>query len=198
MNDKTRQLINQTSSYFICFIHPRSKLFIFAHNWSCSFNRCFNIWKPTARFRNNFISPLTCFQAVSVHWMLSNSRFIIFVFSLWLVQWLITSREHISIPNYFTIIVVSQRLIPVALQPIQGGPEKNRTAYFPQYVDKIIVISVGGNFSWEKRYLDYQYWFSSLFFRAHFVRQCRDPKFSLFSLNYAWMNALSACHICEQ
>ena len=56
---------------------------------------------------------------------------------------------------------------------IQGGPvKKNRT---------ITGISVWGNFSWEKWYQDQQVWFSSLFSTAHFVRQCRGPKFSLFS-----------------
>ena len=60
---------------------------------------------------------------------------------------------------------------------------KNRTAYSPQYVDAITGISVWGNFSWEKWNQDQQFWFSSWFSRAHFVRQCRGPKFSLFSLN---------------
>ena len=32
-------------------------------------------------------------------------------------------------------------------------------------------------------YQDHQFWFSSLFPRAHFVRQCQDPKFCLSSLN---------------
>ena len=30
---------------------------------------------------------------------------------------------------------------------IQGGPEKNGTAYFPQYVDAMTNISVWDNFS---------------------------------------------------
>ena len=60
---------------------------------------------------------------------------------------------------------------------------KNRMAYFPQYVDAITSISVWGNFSWETWYQDQQFWFSSLFSKAHFVRQCRVPQFSLFSLN---------------
>ena len=64
--------------------------------------------------------------------------------------------------------------------------QKNGTGYFPQYVDAIIGISVWANFSWEKWYQDQQFWFSSLFSRAHFVRQCRGPKFSLFSLDYGW------------
>ena len=64
-----------------------------------------------------------------------------------------------------------------------GWPRKNETAYFPQYVDVITGISNWGNFSWEKLYQDHQFWFSSLFSRTHFVRQCRDPKFPLFSLN---------------
>ena len=46
---------------------------------------------------------------------------------------------------------------------------KNGTGYFPQYVDAIIGISVWSNFSWEKLYQDQQFWFSSLFSRAHFV-----------------------------
>ena len=60
---------------------------------------------------------------------------------------------------------------------------KNGTAYFPQYVDAITSISVWGHFSWEKLYQDQQFWFSSLFSRVRFVRQCRGPKLSLFSLN---------------
>ena len=60
--------------------------------------------------------------------------------------------------------------------------QKNGTGYFPQYVDAVTGISVWGNFSWEKRYQDQLFWFSSLFSRAHFVRQCRGPKCSLFSL----------------
>ena len=64
-----------------------------------------------------------------------------------------------------------------------GWPRKNRTGYFPQYVDTITGISVWGNFSWEKWYQDQPFWFSSIFFpTAHFVRQCRSPK-SIFSLN---------------
>ena len=62
-----------------------------------------------------------------------------------------------------------------------GWPIKNRMAYFPQYVDAITGISVWGNFSWEKWYQDHKFWFSSLFSRAHFVRQCRGPKISLLS-----------------
>ena len=34
---------------------------------------------------------------------------------------------------------------------IQGGPEKNGTAYFPQYLDRITNITVWGNISWEKK-----------------------------------------------
>ena len=64
-----------------------------------------------------------------------------------------------------------------------GWPRKNRTGYFPQYVDAITGISVWGNFSWEKWYQDQQFLFSSLFSRAHFVRQCQGPQFSLFSFN---------------
>ena len=30
---------------------------------------------------------------------------------------------------------------------IQGGPEKNGTGYFPQYVDVITGVGVWGNFS---------------------------------------------------
>ena len=82
---------------------------------------------------------------------------------------------------------------------IQGGPEKTERHTSRQYVDAITGIIVWGNFSWEKWYQDHQVWFSNLFFsRAHFVRQCRDPKFPPASLNYAWMNAISACHSCEQ
>ena len=73
-----------------------------------------------------------------------------------------------------------------------GWPRKNGMAYFPQYVDEITGISVWGNF-WEKLYQDHQFCFS----RAHFVRQCRNPKFPIFSLNYAWINVILACHSCE-
>ena len=31
---------------------------------------------------------------------------------------------------------------PVIYRPVQGGPEKNGTGYFPQYVDAITGISV--------------------------------------------------------
>ena len=62
-------------------------------------------------------------------------------------------------------------------------PRNNGTGYFPRYVDAITSIRVWGSFSWEKWYQDQQFWFSSLFSRAHFGRQCRGPKFSLFSLN---------------
>ena len=49
---------------------------------------------------------------------------------------------------------------------------------FHQYVDAI--TGVYEVTSPEKKlYQDHQFWFSSLFSRAHFVRQCRGPKFSL-------------------
>ena len=66
---------------------------------------------------------------------------------------------------------------------------KNGTANFPQYVDAINDIRVWGNFSWEKWYQDQQFWFSRLFSRALFVRQCRVQNLSLFRLNYRreWM-----------
>ena len=79
-----------------------------------------------------------------------------------------------------------------------GWPRENGMAYFPQYVDAITDISVWGNFSWEKLYQDQLFWFSNFISRAHFVRQCRGPKFSICSLNEGWMNAISACHSCEQ
>ena len=63
-----------------------------------------------------------------------------------------------------------------------GWPIKSRMAYFQHYRDSITVISVWGNFSWEKLYQDQQFWFSSLSSREHFMRQCRGLKFSLFSL----------------
>ena len=77
-----------------------------------------------------------------------------------------------------------------------GWPNKNGMPYFPWYVDAITGISVWGNF-WEKLYQDNKFWFSYLFSRAHFVRQRRSPKCSLFSLNYPWTNVISACHSCE-
>ena len=61
--------------------------------------------------------------------------------------------------------------------------KKNGTAYFPQYMWMLWLVSVYGvlNFSWEKWYQDQQFWFSSSFSRAHFVRQCWGHKISLFS-----------------
>ena len=64
-----------------------------------------------------------------------------------------------------------------------GWPRKNGMGYFPQYVDAITGIGIWGNFSWEKWYQDQQFWFSSLFSTAHYVRRCRGPKLPLFSLN---------------
>ena len=52
---------------------------------------------------------------------------------------------------------------------------KNGTAYFPQYVDAITGISVWGNFSWEKLHQDQQFWFSTLFSRAHFGFLHQNP-----------------------
>ena len=43
-------------------------------------------------------------------------------------------------------------------------PNKNRMAYFSQYVDAITVFSRWGIFSWAKRYQDQQFWFSSFVF----------------------------------
>ena len=63
-----------------------------------------------------------------------------------------------------------------------GWPIKTKRHTSHNYEDAII-ISVWGNFSWEGWYQDQQFGFSSLFSRAHFVRQCRVPIFSLFSLN---------------
>ena len=63
--------------------------------------------------------------------------------------------------------------------------QKKKTEWhtIPQYVDAITGISVWGNFSWEKWYQDdHKFWFSSLFSRAHFVRECWGQKLSLFSL----------------
>ena len=71
-----------------------------------------------------------------------------------------------------------------------GWPRKNGTAYFPQYVDAITSINVLGNFSWEKLYQDQQFWFSSLFSRAHFVRQWRGPNLFPFQLKLG----LNKCH----
>ena len=44
----------------------------------------------------------------------------------------------------------------------------------------------------EKWYQDQQFWFSSLFSMAHFVRQCRVPNFPLFSLK----QDANECHFC--
>ena len=69
-----------------------------------------------------------------------------------------------------------------------GWPQKKRTGYFPQYVDAItgITISVYELTSpWPENNDTKISNFGSvtLFSRAHFVRQCRGPNFSLFSLN---------------
>ena len=66
-------------------------------------------------------------------------------------------------------------------------PPPNGLAYFPRYVDAITGINVWGNFSWEKWYQVQQFWFSSLFSRAHFVSNVESPKFPLFSLISKWM-----------
>ena len=92
-------------------------------------------------------------------------------------------------------VYVSQSVSKIS-SPIIGlfqytaWPRKNGKVYFPQNVDAITNISVWGNFSWEKKwYQDHQLRFSSLFSRAHFVRQCRGLKFSIISLNLTWKNA---------
>ena len=48
-----------------------------------------------------------------------------------------TSQNHVCRQRYGGVL-------------IQGGPEKNGIAYFPQYVDAMSDISVWGNFSLEK------------------------------------------------
>ena len=74
----------------------------------------------------------------------------------------------------------------VWINHIQGGPEKNGMAYFPQYVDAITVISVWGN-SPDKNDTKISNFGTVVCFlgETHFVRQCRDPK-------------LSVCHNSEQ
>ena len=79
----------------------------------------------------------------------------------------------------------------VTWKPYTGWPRKNRKGILPQDVDAITAISVWGNFSWEKWYQDHQFWFSSLF-------SSQDPKFSLFSLNYVWMNATWSSMVCRR
>ena len=76
--------------------------------------------------------------------------------------------------------------------------QKNRTAYLPQYVDGITGIGVWGS-SPEKN--DTKINFGSVvYFLGHILWDNVETQFlfSLFSLNYAWMNAISACHCCEQ
>ena len=73
----------------------------------------------------------------------------------------------------------SQGLIHWAMtDTIQGGPEK--TERDTSYVDAMTGISVWGNFSWKKMNQDQQFWFSSWYSRAHFVRQCWGPIFQNF------------------
>ena len=61
--------------------------------------------------------------------------------------------------------------------------QKRNGIYFPQNMDAITNISLYEVISPEEKwYQDQQFWVS-LFSRAHFVRQCRGQKFSLFSLN---------------
>ena len=54
--------------------------------------------------------------------------------------------------RYDLFINNTSYLLGKSLIIIRGGPEKNRTAYFPQYVEAITGISVWGKFSWEKWY----------------------------------------------
>ena len=63
-----------------------------------------------------------------------------------------------------------------------GWPRKTGTGYIPQYVVAITGFSVWGNFSWEKWYQNQQFWFSNLFYRAHFVRRCGRHKVFPFQL----------------
>ena len=66
--------------------------------------------------------------------------------------------------------------------PPPRWPIQNGTACF-QYYEGAIIGLFCSNFYWEKWYQDQQFWFSSLFSRAYFVRQCRGLNVSLFSLN---------------
>ena len=78
--------------------------------------------------------------------------------------WLCTYYDYSQIPSWNKGI-------------IQGGPEKNGTGYFLQYVDAITGIRIWGNFSREKNYTKISNFGSAqvCFLAAHFVRQCRDP-----------------------
>ena len=71
-----------------------------------------------------------------------------------------------------------------------GWPNKNRMAYFPWYKDAITAISGWCIFSWELWNQDQQFWFSSLFSMAHFVRQCPRPNIFPFQLKHRgeWMS----------
>ena len=93
------------------------------------------------------------------------------------------SCQQCSVPNK-CIYVCNSNCYDSAYKIYTGWPpppsKKNRTAYFPQHVDVITVINVWGNFSWEKWYQGHKCWFSSLFSRAHFVRQCWGQNISLF------------------
>ena len=76
-----------------------------------------------------------------------------------------------------------------------GRPRRKKTgtAYFPQYVDAITDISV-----YMRELLLRKTIPRSCFLGHIIVRQCRVPNFPLVSLNYAWMNVISACHSSEQ
>ena len=77
--------------------------------------------------------------------------------------------------KYFAFWIVlgkwrsSLLLLEYLIRIYTGWPNKNGTAYFPQYVDAITGIGVWDNFSWEKWYQDQQFLFSSCFFLGHIL-----------------------------
>ena len=54
--------------------------------------------------------------------------------------------------NYHEIAMSHSTLRKRRKKAYTGWPRKNRTGYFPQYVDAIAGINLWGNFSWEKWY----------------------------------------------
>ena len=68
---------------------------------------------------------------------------------------------------------------------IRGGPEKNGTAYFPQYLKAITGISVWGNVSWKKRIPKFSNFGLVVCFLGHNLwDNVEVQNVPIFSLNY--------------
>ena len=98
-------------------------------------------------------------------------------------QFDITSQSFSQENKVFCLIGLKMCVLNKRQWDNTGWPRKNGTAYFPQYVDAITGISVWEATSPEKNDTKISNFgsISSLFSRAHFVRQCWGPKFFLFS-----------------